>query len=258
MKSSRDDIISVAKSYIGAVAGSQAHADIIHIFNTVKPFGYTAHSSDPWCAEFVSACAIQAFGKKIAVKYFPLSAACSYMIAKAKDMNIWVESDKYIPAKGDFILYDWDDTGSGDNTNTPDHVGIVEYYKYGVIHVIEGNYSNRVKRRKIDIDGKYIRGFITPDYERIRPKKSELKDPDIIIKEVISGEWGNGEQRKKNLKKAGYDYDYIQKEVNRIIKLTKDTMSGKYGNGDVRKKALGNDYDLVQWNINRMYREGSR
>lgn len=258
MKSSRDDIIRVAKSYIGAVAGSQAHTDIIHIFNTVKPFGYTAHSSDPWCAEFVSACAIQAFGKKLAVKYFPLSAACSYMIAKANDMNIWVESDKYIPAKGDFILYDWDDTGSGDNTNTPDHVGIVEYYKYGVIHVIEGNYSNRVKRRKIDIDGRYIRGFITPDYERIRPKKSELKDPDIIIKEVISGEWGNGEQRKKDLKKAGYDYDYIQKEVNRIVKLTKDTLAGKYGNGDVRKKSLGNDYELVQWNINRIYREGSR
>lgn len=255
MASSRDDIIRVAKSYIGTVAGSQAHADIIHIFNTVKPFGYTAHRSDPWCAEFVSACAIQAFGKKRAVKYFPLSAACSYMISKAKDMGIWVESDKYIPAKGDFIFYDWDDSGVGDNVNTPDHVGIVEYYKYGVIHVIEGNYSNRVKRRTIDIDGRYIRGFITPDYESIRPKNITLKDTNIIVKEVLSGEWGSGSQRKKALTNAGYDYSVIQNEVNRIIKLTDDTLLGKYGNGAVRKKALGSDYDIVQWNINRIYKE---
>lgn len=253
--SARDDIIKVARSYLGTVAGSAAHADIIHIFNTVKPFGYTAHASDPWCAEFVSACAIQAFGKKKAMKYFPLSAACTYMINKAKEMGIWVENDKYIPAKGDFILYDWNDSGYGDNTGQPDHVGIVDYYKHGIIHVIEGNYSNRVKRRNIDIDGRYIRGFITPDYDRIRSasKPEKLKDTDTMVKEVLSGQWGSGAQRKKLLVNAGYDYDIIQNRVNQVIKLTNDTLSGKYGNGDARKKALGNDYDIVQWNINRIY-----
>lgn len=253
--SSRDDIIRVAKSYIGTVGGSQAHADIIHIFNTVKPMGYTAKRSDPWCSEFVSACAIQAFGKKTAQKYFPLSAACQYMINKAKQMNIWVESDKYIPAKGDFILYDWDDSGRGDCTGVSDHVGIVEYYKAGMIHVIEGNYSNRVKRRVININGRYIRGFVTPDYESIKPKKVTKKTIPELVKEVLAGEWGTGQQRKKALVNAGYDYEAVQKEVNRIVKLTDETLDNKYGTGQERVNKLGKDYELVQWNINRIYKE---
>lgn len=252
--SSRDDIIRVARSYMGVVGGSSAHADIIHIFNSVKPMGYTASRSDPWCSEFVSACAIQAFGKKTAKKYFPLSAACQYMIAEAKKMRIWVESDKYVPAKGDFILYDWDDNGRGDCTGVADHVGIVEYYKSGLIHVIEGNCGNRVKRRVLNVNGRYIRGFVTPDYESIKPKKVN-KTTDQIVKEVLSGEWGTGQQRKKALVKAGYDYDDVQKEVNRIVKLTDETLAGKYGTGKTRVEKLGKDYDLVQWNINRIYKE---
>lgn len=221
--SSRYDIINVAKSYIGTVGGSSAHADIIHIFNSVKPFGYTAKRSDPWCSEFVSACAIQAFGKKTAVKYFPLSAACQYMISKAKEMNIWVESDKYIPAKGDFVLYDWDDTGKGDCKGVADHVGIVEYYKDGIIHVIEGNYSNKVKRRTIKINARYIRGFVTPDYDRIKSRNPKNKTVNELAKEVIRGEWGNGAQRKTALTNAGYDYYAVQKEVNRIYEEKEKT-----------------------------------
>ena len=171
---SKAKIVAVAKSYIGACGGSSAHADILYYFNSVKPDGYTAKKSDPWCSEFVSACAIQAFGKSTAKKYFPLSAACVYIINKAKKMNIWVESDKYIPDAGDWILYDWDDTGKGDNKGQPDHVGIVEYYKAGYIHVIEGNMgsgSGRCGRRKLRIYGRYIRGFVTPDYDRIKVNK---------------------------------------------------------------------------------------
>lgn len=252
--SSRDDIVKVAKSYIGTTTGSSNHADILHYFNTVKPFGYTAKNTDPWCAEFVSACAIQAFGKKIAIMYFPLSAGCPSMLNKAKKMNIFVESDKYIPAKGDFILYDWDDTGKGNNTGSPDHVGIVEKYSSGKITVIEGNYSDQVKRRKIDVDGRYIRGFITPDYSRIKSPKVS-KNASGAVKDVLSGKYRNGAARKKALEKAGYNYDDVQNEVNRIIKLTNDTLAGKYGNGAERKKALGSDYDIVQWNINRIYEE---
>lgn len=255
--SSRDDIVRVAKSYIGVVGGSSAHADIIHIFNTVKPFGYTASRTDAWCAEFASACAIQAFGKKTAVKYFPLSAACLYMINKAQKMGIWVESDKYVPDKGDFILYDWDDGtnyASIDNRNVPDHVGIVEKYKDGVIHVIEGNYGNKVKRRKISVNGKYIRGFVTPDYDRIKSRKI-TKTKTEVIKEILMGEWGNGAQRKKALVNAGYDYDELQKEINRITLLTNDVFDNKYGVGEARKTALGADYDIIQWNVNRICKE---
>ena len=254
---SRSKIVSIAKSYIGVCGGSSAHAAILNYFNSVKPDGYTAKKYDPWCAEFVSACAIQAFGKTIAKKYFPLSAGCINIINKAKEDNIWVESDKYIPDAGDWIMYDWNDTGKGDNKGAPDHVGIVEYYKAGYIHVIEGNMGEEpghCGRRKLRIDGRYIRGFVTPNYDKIKvssPKNSSEQ----VVKDVLSNKYGVGAKRKENLTKAGYNYDQIQKEVTRICKLTDEVLANKYGTGSTRKKELGADYDIVQWNVNRVLKE---
>ena len=216
----RKRIVTVAKSYIGTVGGSSTHSDILHFFNSVKPQGYTAKKTDPWCAEFVSACAIQTFGKKDAITYFPLSASCPRMVTVAKAQAIFVERDSYVPKMGDFILYDWDDTGKGENKNSPDHVGIVEKEKDGNITVIEGNKGSgtgKVARRTIKVDGRYIRGFVTPHYDRIKAKV-KLKSTAEVAKEVIRGEWGNGAERKRALTANGYDYDVIQKEVNRILK----------------------------------------
>lgn len=248
----RDKIISVAKSYMGAVGGSKAHSDILYYFNTVKPDGYTAHKSDPWCSEFVSACAIQAFGKKTAKEYFPLSAACTYVINKAKKMGIWVENDAYTPKKADWILYDWDDSGKGENKNQPDHVGIVEKVSGGKITVIEGNCGNKVARRTISVNGKYIRGFVTPHYEKITVDSVPVKSLDEVTKEVLSGKWGTGAKRKQALINAGYDYDAVQKRVNEVVKLTDETLDNKYGVGKERVQKLGKNYDIVQWNINRL------
>ena len=216
----RKRIINVAKSYIGTVGGSANHNDIIHFFNSVKPQGYTAHKSDPWCAEFVSACAIQTFGKKDALTYFPLTASCLRMVVEAKAKAIFVERDSYVPEIGDFILYDWDDTGKGENKNSPDHVGIVEKVKDGTITVIEGNMGSdtgKVGKRSIKVNGRYIRGFVTPHYDRIKAKV-KLKSTAEVAKEVIRGDWGNGAERKKALTASGYDYDAVQKEVNKILK----------------------------------------
>ena len=43
------------------------------------------------------------------------------------------------------------------------------------------------------------------------------KSVDEIAREVIQGKWGNGEERKKRLIAAGYDYEEVQKKVNKII-----------------------------------------
>ena len=92
-------IIKVAKKYEGCRKYSDRHRKLIQIFNTVKPNGYTAHISDPWCAEGISAFAIEAYGKDNAKKYFPLSASVPDMVDKAKKFGIWKESDKTIPVK---------------------------------------------------------------------------------------------------------------------------------------------------------------
>ncbi len=43
------------------------------------------------------------------------------------------------------------------------------------------------------------------------------KSIDEIAREVIQGKWGNGTDRKKRLTAAGYDYDEVQKMVNKLL-----------------------------------------
>lgn len=50
------------------------------------------------------------------------------------------------------------------------------------------------------------------------PKSIATKTVAEIAKEVIQGKWGNGEERKRRLTAAGYDYQAVQKEVNRLLK----------------------------------------
>ncbi len=46
----------------------------------------------------------------------------------------------------------------------------------------------------------------------------KTKSVDELAKEVIRGDWGNGEERKKKLTEAGYDYSAVQKRVNELLK----------------------------------------
>ena len=48
----------------------------------------------------------------------------------------------------------------------------------------------------------------------IAPKKTVEQ----LAKEVIDGKWGNGEERKKRLTEAGYNYNEVQKKVNQLLK----------------------------------------
>lgn len=49
-------------------------------------------------------------------------------------------------------------------------------------------------------------------------KKPAAKSIDELAREVIRGSWGSGDERKKNLTAAGYDYDTVQKRVNDLLK----------------------------------------
>jgi hypothetical protein len=83
-------------------------------------------------------------------------------------MGIWIENENRVPNPGEIIFYDWDDSSSystKDNTGSPEHVGLVEKVSGGYITVIEGNYSNSVKRRTIAVNGRYIRGYGVPKYD---------------------------------------------------------------------------------------------
>lgn len=46
---------------------------------------------------------------------------------------------------------------------------------------------------------------------------THTKTLDDVAKEVISGKWGNGSERKKRLEKAGYNYKEVQSKVNELL-----------------------------------------
>jgi beta-lactamase superfamily II metal-dependent hydrolase/GH25 family lysozyme M1 (1,4-beta-N-acetylmuramidase) len=136
---------------------------------------YSVKYSDEWCATAASyayiACGLGYL--------FPVECSCPRMIALAKKMGIWQENDGYVPDPADAVLYDWEDSGKGDNTGTPDHIGIVIAVdkSKGTFVVMEGNKNESVERRTMSINGKYIRGFITPKFNDPVPEKKEEVKP---------------------------------------------------------------------------------
>ena len=75
--------------------------------------------------------------------------------------------------------------------------------------------------------------------------------------DVMNGKYGDGEDRKRRLAAAGYDYWAVQHLVNGLAQgydsVARDVIAGKYGNGQARINALraaGYDVNLVQDIVN--------
>ena len=91
------------------------------------------------------------------------------------------------------------------------------------------------------------------------------KSNDEVAREVIQGQWGNGDDRKNRLTAAGYDYNAVQNRVNEILgtgsapakksndEIANEVIAGKWGNGNERKAhltAAGYDYNAIQSLVN--------
>lgn len=91
------------------------------------------------------------------------------------------------------------------------------------------------------------------------------KSVTTLAKEVLAGKWGNGDNRKTKLTKAGYDYNKVQTAVNKLVKASQlssekvinavahEVIAGKWGNGQERidrLKAAGYDPDKIQDRVN--------
>ena len=96
----------------------------------------------------------------------------------------------------------------------------------------------------------------TPKPAPTRKSNKEIAD------EVISGAWGNGDDRKNRLESAGYDYSTIQEIVNQKCnppkksneEIADEVIAGAWGNGDDRKNRLaqaGYDYNAIQDIVNK-------
>lgn len=256
-------IIELAQSWIGRKESDGTHKYIIDIYNAHNPLArnYKVKYTDAWCATTISALAIKCGFTDI----IPTECSCQKMIELFKGLGSWVENENRTPNVGDIIFYDWQDSGSGDNQGWSDHVGIVEKVSGTTITVIEGNYGDAVKRRTLQVNGKYIRGYGVPKYDKevvVQTQKSITE----IAKEVIRGDWGNGAERKRRLTQAGHDWYVVQKKVDELLgrkstpsksvtEIAKEVINGQWGNGADRKSALekaGYDYETIQKKVNEL------
>lgn len=185
MATTRNAIIKQAQAWIGCKESNGTHKPIIDIYNNDKPLprGYKVKYTDEWCATFISALGIKCGAKDIILK----ECSCSKMIELHQANGTWIERDAYVPAPGDLILYDWEDKKpKEENTNRPNHIGIVEKVSGKTITVIEGNYKQSVKRRTLKVNGRYIRGYVVPKYEleRVETVNIEMN----VLREGSKGE----------------------------------------------------------------------
>lgn len=223
-KELRNKVASIMLGWEGAARGDARHTEILSIYNGYKPLarGYTVQKNDAFCATTASA----AYIKAGIAEYTGTECGVGQWVEIARKKGIWVENDAHTPKPGDAICYDWDDSGSGDNLGYPDHVGIVISVSGSSFVVLEGNINGgKVGRRNMQVNGRYIRGFICPDFAAIAaeisgtaPSSPTPKTITEIAMEVLENKWGSGDERKAALTAAGYDYDAVQAAVTAIVK----------------------------------------
>lgn len=92
------------------------------------------------------------------------------------------------------------------------------------------------------------------------------KTVDELAQEVIIGKWGDGDERRKNLTEAGYDYDAVQAKVDALFaaqppkrktnnEIAQEVIDGLWGDSDERKKnlrAAGYNPSSIQRIVNKL------
>lgn len=111
------------------------------------------------------------------------------------------------------------------------------------------------------------------NYNEVQAKVNELSggstanqtvDVDDLARRALAGEFGNGDDRKKNL---GQNYEAVQKRVNEILGgasssakksidvIAREVIAGSWGNGNERRtrlEASGYNYNAVQKRVNEL------
>lgn len=221
--------------YLEKKSGSQLDSFTANAgYNNYTIFSKVMHDAYPktmdypaaWCDAFVDYCIYEACGRSI--------KDCSTVLCGEPDDYTVNSSDMFkrlkrwgdAPKVGAQVFF----TNNGKQSGIC-HTGIVEKFDGSTVTTIEGNTSNAsglvsnggcVARKTYSRSSSRIAGYGYPKYSESgsqdntgsgKGKKSVAE----IAKEVINGLWGVGAVRKSKLKKAGYDYDTVQAEVNKQL-----------------------------------------
>ena len=160
--SQRDRVLAAAAAMVGVRGGSAEHQRLVNDYNSVRPLpvGYAVKNTDDWCDIFTTVI----FQREGLSDLIGRECGVERHIHIFKRLGIWNEDGNSTPKAGDIITFNWDQN-SQQNDGWADHIGIVEKVENGIIHTIEGNSNNVVKRNTYRIGHGNIRGFATPRYK---------------------------------------------------------------------------------------------
>ncbi len=216
-----------------------------------------------------------------AIKYPSLNCNAENFIERAK--NTYGLEISSVPTLGGIMVWQKGTLSGNDGAG---HVAVVEkIIDSNTIYTSESGYGGSAfwNSTRRNTNGRWglgsaytFRGcIVNPAIGKVvapTPTPSAKKSVDEVAKEVIRGEWGNGDERYNRLTNAGYNYNEVQAKVNEllnsnkptpaptpsvdILDLVRKTIRGDFGNGEARRKALGSNYDEVQRQVNLNLKNG--
>lgn len=177
-----EDLIALAKTQLGYTESTRNY---IYTDNDQQK-GYTRYgqwAGDPyadWSASFVSFCLYYA-----EVDGIDPVQNCQLWQEALRAQEIFRKADAYVPVPGDLIFLDLD------ADEISDHVALVEAVDAAVLHLISGDWENRVDRHEISVDADTILGYailpVEPEEHAADSGDSEEADAPEYIS---SGEGG--------------------------------------------------------------------
>lgn len=216
-----------------------------------------------------------------AMKYPSLNCNAENFIERAK--NTYGLEISSVPTLGGIMVWQKGTLSGNDGAG---HVAVVEkIIDSNTIYTSESGYGGSAfwNSTRRNTNGRWglgsaytFRGcIVNPAIGKVvapTPTPSAKKSVDEVAKEVIRGEWGNGDERYNRLTNAGYNYNEVQAKVNEllnsnkptpaptpsvdILDLVRKTIRGDFGNGEARRKALGSNYGEVQRQVNLNLKNG--
>ena len=207
-----ESLLSIARQYMNEQMYGAGHRRIVDTYNGQNPLpvGYKLKIDDDWCAAFVTAMSI------LSGNYALTGGECGverFVRDVFQKKGIWL--GKVRPQAGDIIIFDWD------ANYWADHIGYVESVSGDTVYTIEGNSGSpsAVRRQSYTWNMWQIKGYARPKWDDASPAPLSVggKSIDAIAQEVLTGAWGNGDERRNRLTSAGYDYTEVQAKINAIL-----------------------------------------
>lgn len=237
MAQNPNKVVEVAKSQVGYLE-KKSNSDLDSKTGNAGSGNYTKYGKwygvNPalWCAQFVCWCFAMAYGN-VAKEMLcgGYSAACETMRQRFKNADRYDSN----PKVGSCIFF------SGTRHAGANHIGIVTKVTADRVYTTEGNTSGAsgvidngggVANKSYSRKYSRIMGYGHPDYDVGGSAQTTTSKPSIseTAKAVVSGDYGNGQDRIEKLKALGYsdaEIKEIQEKVNEMVSSSNSSSTQK-------------------------------